>query len=227
MTRLLLVRHGENPANVNRQFSCRKVDYTLTDRGRLQAKQTAEYLSRVKLDEIWASPLKRAYETADAIARFHPHDVKILDDLREMDVGTLEGMEPQADAWKIYADVMKEWLSGNREASFPGGESRRQLVVRFRRALEKITAGSPGRTIVVVAHGGLFTHGVAELCGIVDQRAFFGLDNRNCSVSILEVHKEGNGMRYNLRSWASVGHLSGEAAHLLESVPEEHRVKNF
>jgi broad specificity phosphatase PhoE len=227
MNRLLLVRHGENPANVTREFSCRKVDHSLTEKGKLQAKQTAEFLSRVAVDEIWASPLRRAYETADAIARFHPHDVRILEDLREMDVGKLEGMEPQADAWKLYAAVLREWLTGNREASFPGGESRRQLVVRFRRALETLTQGRPGRTIVVVGHGGIFTHGVAELCGIVDQRAFFGLENHNCSISDLEVTREGPAMRYQLRSWASVSHLSGEAAELLESVPEAMRAKNL
>lgn len=227
MTRFLLVRHGENPANLSHEFSYRKVDYPLTDRGRLQAKQTAEWLSRTKLDALWSSPLLRAKETAEAIARYQPEDVQVLEDLREMNVGDLEGMVPQDRAWQIYAEVMREWLSGNRDASFPNGETRRQLVYRFRATLERLSRSVGNRTIALVAHGGIFTHGVAELCGIADQKSFFALENFNCSISELEVHPVSDGLRYVLRSWASIKHLSGEAAVVVQSVPESARVRNL
>ena len=226
MNRVFLVRHGENPANLTREFSCRKVNYPLTDRGRLQAKQTAEWFSRVKLDEVWSSPLRRALETADQIVRFHPFSVRLLEDLREMDVGDLEGLEPREAAWELYRGVMRQWFGGHPEVPFPGGENRKSLVARFRRGLDVATQGKNGKTVLIVGHGGIFTHGVAELCGVPDQKAFLARENFNCSISELEVHRD-PGLRFVLKSWASVAHLSGDAAKFVESVPETSRVSNL
>jgi len=226
VNRILLVRHGENPANLTHEFSCRRVNYSLTEKGLLQARQTAEALSRVKLDEVWSSPLRRALETADQIVRFHPLSVKIHEDFREMDVGELEGFEPRDQAWGVYSTVMKQWFSGHPEHAFPGGENRPSLVGRFARGLEAITRGKNGQTLLVVGHGGIFTHGVAELCGVPDQKSFLSLENSNCSISELEVHRD-PGLRFVLKTWGSVTHLSGEAAQFAASVPEAARVKNL
>lgn len=226
VVRILLVRHGENPANVTKEFSCRRVDYSLTDRGRLQARQTAECLSKMRIDEVWSSPLRRARETAEEIVRFHALPVQELEDLREMDVGDLEGLPPDQHAWGLYRQVMTQWLNGHPEVSFPGGEDRLHLVNRLRRGLDQISLGKTDRTLVVVGHGGIFTHGVAVLCGVPDQKAFFGQENYNCSISEIEVHRHPD-LRFILKSWAQVGHLSGEAARLVESVPEAFQVKNL
>ena len=60
MNTLYLVRHGENRANLTKQFSYKTVDYPLTPKGVLQAQQTAEFFQDKQIDEIYASPLKRA-----------------------------------------------------------------------------------------------------------------------------------------------------------------------
>ena len=227
MNRVFLVRHGENPANLTKEFSCRRVNHPLTEKGRVQAHQTAEWFSRIKVDEVWSSPLRRALETADQIVRFHPATVKILEEFREMDVGDLEGMVPAEDAWGEYRHVMTQWFTGNPGFPFPGGENRQILVERFYRGLDLITRSQTGKTLVVVGHGGIFTHGVAELCRVDDQRAFFSQENHNCSVSEVEVHREREGLRFVLKSWAGIDHLSGEAAQLVESVPEGSRVSSL
>lgn len=226
VNRLYLVRHGENRANLTKEFSHRKVDYSLTEKGRLQARQTAEFLSSLRFDSLWTSPLKRAAETAAEIARHQNVPVQTLEALREMDVGDLEGMEPLDAAWSLYADTMRQWLGGNPDHRFPGGESRRELCQRFSRALNLVCGNSAG-SILLVGHGGIFTHGVAVLCGIEDQRAFFSRENYNCSITTLDAFREGSQRRFVLVDWASVGHLSGEAAQMVESVPEAVRVKNL
>jgi broad specificity phosphatase PhoE len=227
VNRLLLVRHGENPANLTKEFSHRKVDYSLTHKGLLQARQTAEHLARLALDGVWSSPLKRAAETAAEAARPHARPVQILEDLREMDVGTLEGMESLERAWALYAEVMRAWLGGDPGHRFPGGESRTELNGRFRRALETITKDQSDKTFLVVGHGGIFFHGVAELCGIEDQKAFFGKESYNCSISTVDSIVEAGAQRFVLVDWASIAHLSGEAAQMVESVPESARAKNL
>jgi len=225
--RLILVRHGENLANLTKEFSHRKVDYSLTEKGRLQAQQTADYLAGVPLDGVWSSPLKRAAETAAEVAGRHGAPVQILEDLREMNVGELEGMASLDEAWALYADAMRAWLGGDPDYRFPGGESRTELTGRFRRALETITWNKSGETLAVVGHGGIFFHGVATLCGIEDQKAFFGRESYNCSLSTIDALVEGGRQRFVLVDWASIGHLSGEAAQVVESVPESARAKNL
>jgi len=58
--RLYLVRHGENLANLTKEFSYRQVDYSLTPKRVLQAQQTAACFTDKNIHEIYASPLKRA-----------------------------------------------------------------------------------------------------------------------------------------------------------------------
>ena len=79
---LYLVRHGENLANLTREFSYRKVDYPLTERGVRQAEQTAAHFASLgarpggrPIDAIFSSPLKRALQTAEIIGAATGHAV--------------------------------------------------------------------------------------------------------------------------------------------------------
>ncbi len=90
MNLVYLLRHGENTANLTKEFSCRKIDYSLTPRGILQAQQTAAFFQSQAIDAIYASPLKRAAETAAIIADALALPVTTIEELREIDVGPLE-----------------------------------------------------------------------------------------------------------------------------------------
>ena len=63
------VRHGENKANITKEFSYKYVDYSLTPKGIQQAQQTARFFRNKNIQTIYTSPLKRAVETAEIIAR--------------------------------------------------------------------------------------------------------------------------------------------------------------
>jgi len=70
MNKIFFMRHGENIANITKEFSYKNVDYSLTEKGILQAKQTAEYFLNKEINFIYSSPLKRAYETAKVISDY-------------------------------------------------------------------------------------------------------------------------------------------------------------
>jgi len=91
-TTLYFVRHGETDYNRNSIVQGRGVDAPLNERGRRQAEALARRFAAVPLDAIYASPLRRALETAEAVRRYHP-DVPFFQvvDLEEMDWGELEG----------------------------------------------------------------------------------------------------------------------------------------
>ena len=121
MNHLYLVRHGENPANLTKEFSCKRVDYSLTLKGVLQARQTAEYFQRVPVDRIYASPLKRTRETAQIIAEPLQRTVIPLETLREVNVGDFEGEPVSMDLWGAAQYDYRCVDGGRRPALFPRG----------------------------------------------------------------------------------------------------------
>lgn len=219
--KLYLVRHGENRANITKEFSHRKVDYDLTERGRLQSLQTAEYFRSIPVDRIYASPLKRARQTAAYIAEAKGLPVGVIEEFRELDVGDLEGRAPDQAAWETYFRVTRDWYEGRLDSAFPNGEDGRELCRRFRAGLRKALSDESAPSVVVVGHGGIFTAGVLELCAIRDRLEFAARENGNCSVSELAVSEEGGELKAELLSWAYCGQLSGEAARLCSGLPPE------
>ena len=79
---LFVVRHGENPANVNREFSYKLVDYSLNEKGIQQAEETAVYFLDKGIHEIYSSPLRRALETAEIIAAPLGLPVTVMEEFR-------------------------------------------------------------------------------------------------------------------------------------------------
>ncbi len=219
MNRIYFVRHGENLANITKEFSCRRVDYWLTDKGELQAQQTAEYLAGKDIDEIYTSPLKRAAETAQIIGEWLGLPVVVMDNFREVDVGDLE-LHPTLENWATHNRILEGWLNGSPEVQFPGGDNYFSLWERMRRGLAKISAGKSGKNIVVVAHGGIFTLSMRDLCPTLDIRQLLGGTMKNCSVSELLVQMDGEQPQGELVSWAYHGHLHGEAAAFVNPLPE-------
>ena len=87
MTTLLLARHGETDWNRARRWQGH-ADRPLTDRGRAQAAALAERLADIALDAVYSSDLRRARDTAEAVAAIQGVDVVELAELREVNVGS-------------------------------------------------------------------------------------------------------------------------------------------
>lgn len=220
MNKIFLVRHGENYANITKEFSHKLVDYDLTDKGMEQARQTAEYFKTMKVDEIYTSPLKRAIQTAEYISEATGKKFEIVENFRELNVGDLEKSKPDKKSWDIYFNVTNDWYSGIKESKFPGGEDYYTLFKRFKEGLEYITNGKDNKNIVLVGHGGIFTACILDLCSIKDRKKFVSLPNQNCSISemILEKNKYDE---VQLVRWADSSHLFGEAAGFTNWAPEK------
>jgi broad specificity phosphatase PhoE len=212
MNKVYLVRHGENPANITEELSCRKVDYSLTAKGRLQAQQTAEYFEDKSIDLIYASPLKRAFETAQIIGERLGLTPVIIEGLREINVGRLEGMPDRNESWRIHNKILYAWIEGNTETKFPGGEDLIMSNARMRNAMQLILSGNDGRRIVVVGHGGLFFTSIGVLCQDTRMQDISAQASHNCSISELEIELNHDQMQGTLLRWADDSHMHDEAA---------------
>lgn len=222
---LYLVRHGENLANITKEFSYKRVDYPLTPKGVLQAEQTAEFFKSLAIDAVYTSPLKRARETAEIIARPHELPVTLVEEFREVNVGNLELMPPTEAAWRLHDQVVGEWTKGNPEVRFPGGENFLELVERSRRGLLEVTRGRSGQRIIVAAHGGILTGIVRNFCADAsNDLPHAGM--HNCAITEVELTtRENEVVTGSLRCWADITHLSGEAAALVSPVLEYEKAR--
>lgn len=216
--RIYLIRHGENYANISKEFSYKKIDYSLTPKGELQAKQTAEYLVDKNIHEIYASPLRRTRETAQIIATHLGKSYEVVEDFREVNVGSLEKYVGNPEDWKIHNQIINDWLNGKSFSSFPQGENQEQLWQRMRRGLKSITQGKSGRNMIIVAHGGIITFTMQSLCPVLKLSSdWLDKESHNCSVTEVVLERENGTLRGNLLEWAFYAHLHGKAAELVSS----------
>src|SRR5689334_11122571 len=143
MTTILLIRHGETDAN-GKLLAGWTPGWHLNARGRQQAERLAELLAKAPLEAVYTSPLERAIETAEPIARSRGLAPLVLDDLGEMRVGEWEG--------KTFAELdgREEWQRFNRQRSSvrpPGGESMMETQLRMLGQLECLTGRHRDRQI--------------------------------------------------------------------------------
>ena len=216
MPTLYLIRHGENPANITKEFSYRKVDYSLTPRGIQQAQQTAIALKNRGIEAVYSSPLKRAIETANIIAAELALPVTIIEEFREVNVGSLEDMPPTNENWQLHNDVIRGWFRGDLERRFPDGEDWHDLTNRMVSGLAHVLAATPHSNSVIVGHGGIFTASLPRLIPNFELSMIVRQPNHNCSIT--ELHLDADEV-YSLVDWANYAHLSDDAANVVLPMP--------
>lgn len=166
MTQVLLVRHGATEWNINKRAQG-QADIPLTDKGKLQALDTAKQLAGFPVKAVFSSDLSRARDTAQAIAKVHDLPVREDARLREIDQGDWTGLTPD----EITAKWPDLWGAARHYTARPGGESPQQVRVRALAALKDAVEMHPEGTIVVVSHGGTIRWIAAETLGYDDKRS--------------------------------------------------------
>ncbi|MFN8469301.1 MAG: histidine phosphatase family protein [Caldilineaceae bacterium] len=219
MTHLYLIRHGENRANLTKEFSYLKVDYPLTPKGKLQAEQTATLLQDRGIAAVYSSPLRRAYETAEQLAVLLGQEVVVLEQFRELNVGDLEGRPPTPEAWLAHNGVLRAWQHGELDTAFPGGENFWAVWQRVSEGYRQVIAAHPNQAVAIFAHGGVFSTTIKGLCPNVDLAELLRQENHNCSITEVEAEIRDGSLQGQLLQWAVCTHLSGEAADLVSGNP--------
>lgn len=151
MTKLLLVRHGESEANRHDLFAG-FYDAELEEQGLRQAELTAEFISEnYNVHKVYASDLKRAYKTGQAIAARCSVEIIPEQGLREISGGEWEGVHfPSLK--ELYPQEFGLWLTDIGNAGCPGGETVKDFANRVMSTMEKIAKLHDGQTIVVATH---------------------------------------------------------------------------
>lgn len=137
MLTVVLTRHGLTDRSEPEQHLGQHIDISLSAAGRTQAEALARRLGAVHFDRVISSPLFRAQETAQILARGHA--VETDSRLKEMDYGAWEGLTyAQIEARDGVA--RREWELAADRLSCPGGESGNDVALRVRSFLEDLLA---------------------------------------------------------------------------------------
>lgn len=145
---LILIRHGETLWNKEGRIQGLS-DIELSETGILQARRLALSLKDADIGAIHASPLKRAYRTAEIINDFHGKVIDIHPGLMEMDQGDFEGLSFK-ELMAREKEFLKRWMADPASVRMPRGETLTELQERAWRAMGRIIAA--GQSALVVAH---------------------------------------------------------------------------
>lgn len=166
MTHVFLVRHGATEWNEMKRAQG-QADIELNDEGRKQAIHAAAELADVDVTAVYASDLKRAVDTAQAIAE--RHGVAVVTDaaLREIDQGDWQGLSVD----EIRKGWPGLWGPARHYSPRPNGESPAQVRRRALAVLRAIVEEHPHGGVVIVSHGGTIRWVSAEVLGYDDRRS--------------------------------------------------------
>jgi len=149
--RLMLVRHAETMWNRERRYQGRQ-DPPLSDTGRAQAEAVGQLLAKERIEAVWSSPLRRARDTAAAIAMPRGLTVRVDDQFGEMHFGQWEGLTSEEVSAK-FPEMYRTWLGTPHLVTLPNGEALSDVRDRALQGLSALRQAHDGGTVVLVTHG--------------------------------------------------------------------------
>jgi probable phosphoglycerate mutase len=193
--RIILIRHGQTDWNLTDRFRG-MADVPLNATGLAQAEATGR---RVALQwepaAIYSSPLSRAVNTAEAVARHLlqekglDRNVEIEPSLADFNFGRWEGLTPKAAAGR-WPEEMDAWCNHPEKARIPGGETLNDLRSRAAMAVEELVQRHPNETIVLVSHTNVIR--ILLLWAMkLGNECFWRIRQDTCAVNVLE-REQGN-----------------------------------
>jgi broad specificity phosphatase PhoE len=190
MSKFTLIRHGESVWNGERRIQGNQ-DPALSPRGRRQADLLAARLRAyfpISAPAVYASPLKRAAETAERIAAAWSLPVVLDPDFREMRLGRWEGMTV-AEIQHAFPGAYERWLADPRAHPAPGGEEPDAFFARVVGAFQRMREAQPGADGLLVSHGGVVKALLCHVLGL-DMRALFRIKQDNTAVNQIELDRD-------------------------------------
>jgi len=204
VVQLLLIRHGQTPANVRGEVATRAPGPALTPLGEQQAAAVPEALEHRAIDAIFVSSLLRTHLTAAPLATARGLRPVELGGLREIEAGDLEDRS-DSRAIEEYHGVFSAWAAGNKCVTMPGGSDGFAFFDRFDEAVRAILATGVN-TAVAISHGGAIRTWAGAHADNIDEQ--FIRANPLGNTGLVEVHGDFD-TGWTCRSWTS-GPVDGE-----------------
>lgn len=186
-TSIYLVRHGQTAWNREEIFRGR-ADVPLNETGVREAELAAQYFKGLPIDRIYSSPLARAFQTAERIARICSLEVEPLEGLIDMSFGAWEGRTLE-EIKREHGELYRLWRESPHLVWFPGGESLDQVRNRSMTALEELIRTHAEKTLVLVSHRVVNKVLICAVLGL-DNSHFWQIGQDTTAINLVR-HKNG------------------------------------
>lgn len=164
MTHILLIRHAVNDFVKTGKLAGWTPGVHLNEEGQAQAEALGKRLANAPIDHIYASPLERTMETAQAIVAHHTHlHIEVNEEIGEVRYGDWEGEKIAHLSRRKMWQVVQEYPS---RAYFPNGETMRGVQNRIVNAIEKMVTRHPNQMVIAVLHADLIKMALAHYLGM-------------------------------------------------------------
>jgi 2,3-bisphosphoglycerate-dependent phosphoglycerate mutase len=181
----IFMRHGEADNNVNRILVGRHIESHLTEIGRQQVRDTANYLKEILVDKVFVSPVIRARETADIICDVINLDYEIDERLYEIELGKLVGMNYE-DIIEKHGNLFLKFYSGDEQMLDDYGvESFTSVKMRIKHLLDEAMERYPDKNIIFVTHLDPIKAAISLLLDLKPE-ALYQWHIRNAALTILK-----------------------------------------
>ena len=181
----IFMRHGEADNNVNRILVGRHIESHLTENGRQQVRDTANYLKGIQVDKVFVSPVIRARETAEIVCDVINLDYEIDERLYEIELGKLVGMNYE-DIIEKHGNLFLKFYSGDEQMLDDYGvESFTSVKMRIKHLLDEAIERYPDKNIVFVTHLDPIKAAISLLLDLKPE-ALYQWHIRNAALTILK-----------------------------------------
>jgi broad specificity phosphatase PhoE len=189
MTRIVLVRHGQTVWNREQRFRGQS-DVELDEFGLRQAEATGQYVAtRWPVVAVYASPLRRTMQTAEAVASAQRLAARPLEGLIDISFGEWQGCTVD-EVERGYPDLLRAWWEAPHTVRFPGGESLDVVRDRVVATLDAVVARHTGEAVALVSHTVVNRVLLCAVLGWGNDR-FWRLQQETCAVNVFDVEKDG------------------------------------
>lgn len=149
---LYIVRHGQTDLNKRGIIQGRGMDTDLNDEGRRQAQLFFQTYKSVPFDKIYISKLKRTRQSVQPFIDMGiPYEK--LSGLDELGWGVHEGQPGTPENKAAFMQIMRDWLAGELDKKFEGGESPNEVKERQLEAMKIIMSHPEEKTVLICMHG--------------------------------------------------------------------------
>ena len=183
--RLLLVRHGQTPSNVDFLLDTAVPGPGLTALGERQAAALPGALADEDIEALYVSTLVRTQLTAAPLAAARGLEPLVRDGIREIAAGDLEMLPGNSEHGLLYMTTVFAWAEGDTALRMPGGENGEQALARYDAVVAE-AARSGAAAVAMVSHGAAIRMWTAARADNVDVAFAADRPLDNTGVVILE-----------------------------------------
>lgn len=203
--RLILIRHGQTPANVDGVLESSVPGPGLTALGLEQAAALPEALAGEPIDAIFVSSMVRTHLTAAPLVAARGLEPAVRDGIREIAAGDVEGKVDDASIHQ-YVQTLLAWCGGDLDVRMPGAEDGREVIARFDQVVAEAESLGVG-TVALVSHGAMIRAWCATRTSNVDLEFVSDHYVANTGIVVVEGSTTGG---WEVTSW--LGESVSEAA---------------